>query len=56
MTEATHLMASNPLPEDGPHKPGSVGKPVGQEMAVLDENGVVQAANSNGEVCIRARM
>ncbi|KAL2227076.1 oxalate--CoA ligase [Sesamum indicum] len=53
MTEATHLMASNPLPEDGPHKPGSVGKPVGQEMAVLDENGVVQGANSNGEVCIR---
>jgi acyl-CoA synthetase (AMP-forming)/AMP-acid ligase II len=53
MTEATHLMASNPLPEDGPHKPGSVGKPVGQEMAILDENGVIQGANSNGEVCIR---
>ncbi|KAK4489558.1 hypothetical protein RD792_005367 [Penstemon davidsonii] len=53
MTEATHLMTSNPLPEDGPHKAGSVGKPVGQEMAILDENGVVQEANANGEVCIR---
>ncbi|KAF2320460.1 hypothetical protein GH714_027566 [Hevea brasiliensis] len=53
MTEATHLMSSNPLPEDGPHKPGSVGKPVGQEMAILDENGVAQEANATGEVCIR---
>lgn len=53
MTEASHLMASNPLPEDNPHKPGSVGKPVGQEMAILDESGVQQEANVNGEVCIR---
>ncbi|KAD4584857.1 hypothetical protein R6Q59_036361 [Mikania micrantha] len=53
MTEATHLMASNPLPENGPHVPGSVGKPVGQEMAILDENGVEQKAGANGEVCIR---
>ncbi|EPS64224.1 hypothetical protein M569_10556, partial [Genlisea aurea] len=53
MTEATHLMSSNPLPEEGPHKPGSVGKPVGQEMAILDENGEVLGPNINGEVCIR---
>ncbi|GAB4858267.1 Probable CoA ligase ccl9 [Ancistrocladus abbreviatus] len=53
MTEASHLMSSNPLPEDGPHKPGSVGKPVGQEMAILDENGVSQGVGANGEVCIR---
>ncbi|KAL2920683.1 Oxalate--CoA ligase [Bienertia sinuspersici] len=53
MTEATHLMCSNPLPEDGPHKEGSVGRPVGQEMAILDENGVVQGPRSKGEVCIR---
>nr|XP_043614291.1 probable CoA ligase CCL9 [Erigeron canadensis] len=53
MTEATHLMCSNPLPEDGPHIPGSVGKPVGQEMAILDESGVEQKAGANGEVCIR---
>lgn len=53
MTEASHLMCSNPLPEDGPHKAGSVGKPVGQEMAILNENGVAQGPGSNGEVCIR---
>lgn len=53
MTEATHLMTSNPLPEDGPHKAGSVGRPVGQEMAILDENGQVQGPRSKGEVCIR---
>ncbi|XP_009596462.1 probable CoA ligase CCL9 [Nicotiana tomentosiformis] len=53
MTEATHLMCSNPLPENGPHLPGSVGKPVGQEMAILDENGVVQGPDSKGEICIR---
>ena len=53
MTEATHLMCSNPLPEDGAHKPGSVGKPVGQELAILNENGVVQPSDVSGEVCIR---
>ena len=53
MTEASHLMASNPLPQDGPHKAGSVGKPVGQEMAILDETGRVLEAEFNGEVCIR---
>nr|WGU11316.1 4-coumarate:CoA ligase 1 [Crinum x powellii] len=53
MTEASHLMASNPLPEDGPHKPGSVGRPVGQEMAVLDEDGNPVDADVPGEVCIR---
>lgn len=53
MTEATHLMTSNPLPEDGPHKAGSVGKPVGQELTILDENGAEQGPNTNGEVCIR---
>ncbi|KAK4758548.1 hypothetical protein SAY87_019849 [Trapa incisa] len=53
MTEASHLMASNPLPEDGPHKPGCVGKPVGQDMAILDENGMVQKEGLPGEVCIR---
>jgi len=53
MTEATHLMSSNPLPENGPHIPGSVGKPVGQEMAILNENGVQQPAGVSGEVCIR---
>ncbi|KAK3429178.1 hypothetical protein EUGRSUZ_E00586 [Eucalyptus grandis] len=53
MTDATHLMAANPLPEDGEHKPGSVGRPVGQEMAILDEHGAIQAAGASGEVCIK---
>ncbi|KAK9724615.1 hypothetical protein RND81_05G086900 [Saponaria officinalis] len=53
MTEATHLMCSNPLPEDGPHKAGSVGRPVGLEMGILDENGVIQGPGCKGEVCIR---
>ncbi|XP_062153529.1 oxalate--CoA ligase isoform X2 [Alnus glutinosa] len=53
MTEAAHLMTSNPLPEDGPHKAGSVGIPIRQEMVVLDENGVPQEVETSGEVCIR---
>ncbi|KAG6788207.1 hypothetical protein POTOM_004263 [Populus tomentosa] len=53
MTEAAHLMASNPLPEDGPHKPGSVGRPIGQEMTILNGNGVVQPVGISDEVCIR---
>lgn len=53
MTEAAHLMASNPLPQDGPHKAGSVGKPIGQEMAILNEQGEVLPADEKGEVCIR---
>ncbi|KAL5727516.1 oxalate--CoA ligase [Ranunculus cassubicifolius] len=53
MTEASHLMSTNPLPEHGVHKPGSVGKPAGQEMAILNESGVTQPPNASGEVCIR---
>ncbi|CAN6230096.1 unnamed protein product [Urochloa humidicola] len=54
MTEASHLMTSNPLPEDGPRKPGSVGRPVGTlEMAILDEEGERVAAGQPGEVCVR---
>ncbi|TVU16662.1 hypothetical protein EJB05_40237, partial [Eragrostis curvula] len=54
MTEASHLMTSNPLPQDGDHKPGSVGRPVGQEMALLDEDGnLVVEPGKPGEVCIR---
>lgn len=52
MTEAAHLMTSNPLPENGPHKAGSVGKPVGQELTILDENEVEKGTNVNGEVCV----
>ncbi|KAL5214929.1 hypothetical protein ABZP36_004081 [Zizania latifolia] len=53
MTEASHLMTSNPLPEDGPRKAGSVGRAVGQEMAILDEEGRRVEAGKSGEVCVR---
>ncbi|CAJ1941989.1 unnamed protein product [Sphenostylis stenocarpa] len=53
MMEASHLMSTNPLPKDGPHRAGSVGKLVGQEMAILDEKGEILKNEVKGEVCIR---
>uniref|UniRef100_A0ACD5Y942 Uncharacterized protein n=1 Tax=Avena sativa TaxID=4498 RepID=A0ACD5Y942_AVESA len=54
MTEASHMMTSNPLPQDGPQKPGSVGRPAGRmELAVLDTDGNEVPAGSPGEVCVR---
>ncbi|EFP88539.2 uncharacterized protein PGTG_14117, partial [Puccinia graminis f. sp. tritici CRL 75-36-700-3] len=50
MTEATHQMTSNPLPP-AIRKPGSVGKPVGVEMKILDFNKEEEV--EEGEVCIR---
>src|SRR5215475_1193790 len=38
MTEASHQMASNPLPPLA-RKPGAVGVPAGPEIAITDENG-----------------
>ena len=37
MTEASHQIASNPLPP-GKRKPGSVGKPAGPEVAIMHED------------------
>lgn len=53
MTEASHLMTTNPLPESGEHKAGSVGMPVGQKLAVLDKDGLVLATGAAGEICVR---
>ena len=39
MTEASHQMTSNPLPTQGAHKPGSVGRPTGIELTILNEEG-----------------
>jgi acyl-CoA synthetase (AMP-forming)/AMP-acid ligase II len=52
MTEASHQMASNPLP---PHlrKPGSVGIATGIDVGVMDAEGNMQPANTPGEVVIR---
>jgi acyl-CoA synthetase (AMP-forming)/AMP-acid ligase II len=52
MTEASHQMASNPLPP-GRRKPGSVGRPAGPEIAVMDENGRTLPEGRIGEIVIR---
>jgi acyl-CoA synthetase (AMP-forming)/AMP-acid ligase II/thioesterase domain-containing protein len=52
MTEASHQMASNPLPP-GAHKPGSVGVAAGPEIAVMDDAGELLASGTEGEVVIR---
>lgn len=52
MTEASHQMASNPLPP-GKRKPGSVGKAAGPEMSIVDETGNFLPPGETGEVVIR---
>jgi acyl-CoA synthetase (AMP-forming)/AMP-acid ligase II len=52
MTEASHQMASNPLPPRA-RKPGSVGVPAGPEVRIMGEDGHFLAAGQPGEVVIR---
>jgi len=52
MTEASHQMASNPLPPR-PRKPGSVGLPAGPEIAVMNEAGDLLSRGETGEIAIR---
>lgn len=52
MTEASHQMASNPLPPR-PRKPGTVGIAAGPEVAIMDEAGQLLSAGSVGEIVIR---
>ncbi len=52
MTEASHQMASNPLPPLT-RKPGTVGPQAGPEMAVMDKAGRLQPAGATGEIVIR---
>jgi acyl-CoA synthetase (AMP-forming)/AMP-acid ligase II len=52
MTEATHQMASNPLPP-ATRKPGSVGLPGGPEVEIMDEAGNLLPPNTVGEIVIR---
>jgi len=52
MTEASHQMASNPLPPDE-RRPGSVGRGTGVEVAVLDERGALLPVGAAGEVAVR---
>ena len=52
MTEATHQMASNPLPP-AVRKPGSVGLPAGPEIAIMGEDGALLPRGAVGEIVIR---
>jgi acyl-CoA synthetase (AMP-forming)/AMP-acid ligase II len=52
MTEASHQVASNPLPP-APRKPGSVGRSGGPEIGIMDEDGRFLPAGEEGEVVIR---
>eukprot|EP00930_Biecheleria_cincta_P020092 TRINITY_DN15178_c0_g1_i2.p1 TRINITY_DN15178_c0_g1~~TRINITY_DN15178_c0_g1_i2.p1 ORF type:complete len:519 (-),score=127.46 TRINITY_DN15178_c0_g1_i2:119-1675(-) len=55
MTEAAHQMTSNPLPKHGPHKPGTVGKGVNVEIAILSSDGKQLPVGEVGEVCIKGQ-
>ncbi len=52
MTEATHQMASNPLPPSV-RKPGTVGLAAGPEVAIMGPDGALLAAGETGEIVIR---
>jgi acyl-CoA synthetase (AMP-forming)/AMP-acid ligase II len=52
MTEASHQMASNPLPP-GDRRPGTVGRGTGVEIGIMDEEGSLLDGGSAGEVVIR---
>jgi len=52
MTEASHQMASNPLPPAA-RKPGSVGRAAGPEVAIMGSAGQLLAPGTAGEIVIR---
>jgi acyl-CoA synthetase (AMP-forming)/AMP-acid ligase II len=52
MTEASHQMASNPLPP-GQRKPGTVGLGTGVRLGVMDDSGTLVPQGDAGEVVIR---
>lgn len=54
MTEASHQMASNPLPP-GERKPGTVGVAAGPRMAVMDAGGDLLKPGETGEIVIRGK-
>ncbi len=54
MTEATHQMASNPLPPRS-RKPGTVGLSAGPEIEIMGGAGELLAAGETGEIVIRGR-
>ncbi len=52
MTEASHQMASNPLPPKA-RKPGSVGIAAGPEVAIMDDSGNLLPQGGVGEIVIK---
>ena len=52
MTEASHQMASNPLPPAA-HKFGTVGPGTGVRIAIMDPNGNMVSGGKQGEVVIQ---
>jgi acyl-CoA synthetase (AMP-forming)/AMP-acid ligase II len=54
MTEASHQMASNPLPPRARHA-GSVGIAAGPEVAIMGDDGSILPSGELGEVVIRGR-
>jgi acyl-CoA synthetase (AMP-forming)/AMP-acid ligase II len=54
MTEASHQMASNPLPP-GERRAGSVGKGTGVQVAIMDEAGNLLPPDTQGEVVIQGK-
>ena len=52
MTEATHQMASNPLPPAA-RKAGSVGPAAGPEVAIMAQDGTLLEPEIEGEIVIR---
>jgi len=52
MTEASHQVASNPLPP-GERKGGSVGRSADSEIAIMDEYGNILPSEKKGEIVIR---
>ena len=52
MTEATHQMASNPLPPAA-RKPGTVGLAAGPQIAIMGDGGALLARGATGEIVIR---
>jgi acyl-CoA synthetase (AMP-forming)/AMP-acid ligase II len=53
MTETTHQATSQPLPQRGPLKHGSVGRATGVNLRIVDHNGQTCTAGTVGEVWVR---
>ena len=54
MTEAAHQMTSNPLPPKQ-RVPGSVGPGTGVEVAIMNDEGIIQDSGITGAVVVRGK-